>query len=71
LNEIKKIFEEKYKKYLTTTTISLEKLVEEDSNFSRSYFWKKLKLSRNNNNITDNILNIYLNISEKNVDPLI
>jgi len=38
LDEIKKIFEEKYKEYLTTTTISSEKLVEEDSNSSRSYF---------------------------------
>ena len=70
LDEIKKIFEEKYKEYLTTTTISSEKLVEEDSNSSRSYFRKKLKLSRNNNNINDNILNIYLNTPEKDVDPL-
>jgi len=70
LDEIKKIFEEKYKEYLTTTTISSEKLVEEDSNSSRSYFRKKLKLSRNNNNINDNILNIYLNTPEEDVDPL-
>jgi len=68
--KLKRFLKKKYKKYLTTTTISLEKLIKEDSNSLRSYFWKKLKLLKNNNNITDNILNIYLNILEKDIDSL-
>jgi len=80
LNEVKRMFEEKYKSYTTTTTTtttttsSSETLIEENlnsSNSSRNYFRKKLKLSRNNNNSTHDILDIYLNTPEEDVDPLI
>jgi len=70
LDEVKKIFKEKYKDYLTATTSS-SKILDKDSNSSRDYFRKKLKLSKNNNNIIyDNIIDIYLNTPEEDVDSL-
>ena len=68
LNEVKQFFKEKYKSYMTTTTSSTILVAEESS--SRSYFRKKLKLSRNNN-ITNDILEVYLNSPEEDTDPLV
>jgi len=68
IDDIRKTFEDKYKSYSSIITLPSEAiLIEEDS--SRRYFRKKLKVSKNNN--TTDILNSYLNIPEKDIDPLI
>jgi hypothetical protein len=67
LVEVKKIFEEKYKSYMTTTSPAIP--VQESSNSSRKYFRQKLYNSRNNNT-NNNVFELYLNSPEDDVDSL-
>lgn len=69
IDEIKKDFENKYQNYMIKTIPSTAIPIEEESCSSRKYFRKKLKLTRNDNTI--DILNLYLNSPEDDVDPLI
>jgi len=68
MSNVRKTFEDKYKNYITTSSTAV--LIEEEESSSRSYFRKKLKVSRNANNTTD-ILNNYLNSPADDVDALL
>src|SRR6185437_14591055 len=69
LIEVKKTFEEKYKNYITTMPSSEITVQKESSYSSRKYFRQKLNNSRNNNT-NNNILELYLNSPEDDVDSL-